>query len=936
MQVFRTATGRSCAFDLSPFTTWDALLVALAHAFSLTVPSVKLFVHAQRITSLDAVKALTGETPQSSAGGCSPSSILVIGCKVPVDTMASRTPSDSAKSPALNTSFSHNVADMQTGRELVPAPPLLRFPHVPGGLLEIQRIIQSHSPVSPQAALFESLRRHPTISTMSEMMLCAEGAADAENIMRTLLLQIQDTCPPIIDWIKGNASMFLHLMNGAEHLFGAEALMSLLWQNVVGDVLEALGVSEGGHTLAEDATVEVSDGLGNNAVFVLHSDGRHTDAAFTVTAEVSAPPFYEAGAVSDEQHARAALSHDEAIAQLESTLAMVDDIVMQASLMRELAAAYEMKVKSLDPGVCDSALLLLSENKASFYHRKAVSLLLRAVRQVDARDTELLQTICVVAPVAFVAAQTWFQVRDPMSSLSAHLAHLAFWDSVDKHAQQHAASADESGAVWPNGDAATDDGTSSVVYSHPGTARASLTEESSMCTSVDSALDPFQEAMRLMRYTVNHSCTLVLYSLLGPETMLTYVLRGGNNVRVVQTPSVFDGFKGSLTFVEEALQKRRYGVNLNLLWTERLSEMYRALVLPIADLLPPRPTEVEDPVAGQVCFVVSFSPVPLPFCAMLDENGVPCIAKWAIFQAHNPADLFAAESNEFAPTAQSVILSDAQPAWLSRHLARCLNAHMSLPPTLGPTPPHHVSTILHIDSIEAHSPQALPSCDFFVCEKFAPNLRYAIRRAALVRGMMIHESDGAMLPYEFSRSLYLTLCEGHSIARSLRMAMVATLRAYPLEPWRWGSMALFNYGGNLPRLDQHVESVAVAQQKRDAQSQRSLRAASSTAEARYSEYLGINTIYDTMLQALLREKPTTMDAIEDCMIATLETFPHDFRSTRPSSTTTSAGRSSTVKMAPTPPERPHGKARPAGSNGMHNGMLSSSNVSGGEGSGASV
>lgn len=329
--------------------------------------------------------------------------------------------------------------------------------------------------------------------------------------------------------------------------------------------------------------------------------------------------------------------------------------------------------------------------------------------------------------------------------------------------------------------------------------------------------------------------------------------------------------------------------------------------------------------AGQVCFIVSFSPVPLPFSSMLDGNGVPVIAKWGVFQAHVPTDIFVADSSPFlVPTGgTTMVLSEGTPHWLTRQLARSLGAA----PLTAPARPGEASTILHVDNMDRFPMSALPTCDFFVCERFIEGMRYTINRAALVRSMKIHP-DNEGFPYEYGRTLYLTLAEGKSICRSVRAAVMATMAVYPLEPWVWGSSTLFNFGGPLPSLEHHAERQAKRAQRRDMESQRLLRTnAAATPESRYAEYMGVNTLYNAMITSLLANKPTTTEAIEDRLIACLESFPSDFKSTRPSSTASKASMpSSTIvvgKMMPAPPERPPGSKPPPPRPGQSNNSTSS-------------
>ncbi|CUG94363.1 Hypothetical protein, putative [Bodo saltans] len=968
--TFKTVANRACTLSIHRGrTTFAALLETVGTELGLRVPTIKLLRGTTRLQSIQDVFAAADDihlAMSSSRQSHQHNSVLVVGSKA-LSPLTPPSTSSPHSQPELNSSSEEDLGDGSRR---------LRFPHVPNGLRELQLVISApvgvtgttpNAPNMPPSssngaatfeshhlgAVFDELASHPTMQHISELVMNAPNQEASEETLRRILLQIGSNAPALMRWIQQNQPTFLSLLNRAPNPF---LFMSWDVLNDLRSMMEDMGIEVNG----EATSVDVNEN--GEAVYVFRDDAVHPSA----TGEVHQTVVIVRRASDHEDDAGShGTTHrvmgvdanpEEELATLEASLKDVEDVFLEASIHRELAISYQSLYQTVAGGRGDSGKVQYFESKTSQWFRKAVAAVVHAVQHVpmpnaaggnDNKDEDTsvwtMQALCSLAPSCFVGAQLWFKGRDSMSSLAACIAHLTFWDVVETFNQQLSSMPDRHDVPPPAAVSSqmplsgTYDDASSIVYSHPGTVRAaSITSASSyggggrvdesVISTIESLADPFQETMRLMRYTQEQNTTLVLYSLVGPGSMLIYVLRGGKDIRIAQAPVAHDGFKGSMMFLEDALQRRRFGVNLNLLWTEHMSSMYAALVQPVEQWLPAAPSEVADVDCGQVCFIVSFSPVPLPFSSMLDGNGVPVIAKMAVFQAHVPTDIFVADSSPFlTPTAgTTMVLSESTPNWMTRQLARSLGASpMTIPARSG-----DAATILHVENVERFPMSALPLCDFFVCERFIEGMRYTIHRAALVRSMKIHP-DNEGFAYEFGRTLYLTLSEGKTICRSVRAAVLATMSVFPLEPWVWGSSTLFNYGGPIPSLEHHAERQAKRAQRREIESQRLLRTnAAATPESRYADNMGVNTIYNAMVASLLGDRPDTIDGIEDRLIACLESFPPDFRSTRASSTTSRMSMpSSTIvvgKMMPAPPERPQGSKPAPPRSGQTNSSTTSS------------
>lgn len=185
------------------------------------------------------------------------------------------------------------------------------------------------------------------------------------------------------------------------------------------------------------------------------------------------------------------------------------------------------------------------------------------------------------------------------------------------------------------------------------------------------ARGPSTLADELLEYSCKHSVSIVTYSRASPSTGHAYVIKDGC---VKLAPISLDenagcelkeleSLYGVMTQIyppKEAIKMRRA---IRTRWSSLLGRLYRRLLCPIEDFLPPPASRSRAPLSevGQVCFIDLWTPrhTPIPFSALWNpKNGASCVLQWALFIAHYPWDLIlSAEVPWSSPLVRSPVVT---------------------------------------------------------------------------------------------------------------------------------------------------------------------------------------------------------------------------------------------------------------------------------------
>ena len=302
---------------------------------------------------------------------------------------------------------------------------------------------------------------------------------------------------------------------------------------------------------------------------------------------------------------------------------------------------------------------------------------------------------------------------------------------------------------------------------------------------------------------------------------------------------------------------------LRATWADNASDLYVSLFGAIQDHVQSSSSALHYVLPS----FLGFNTVPVAGC--INSQGVPLIASFAVSQSPSVESLLhSAKKTEADPTATRVLL-ETPPAWLSRNLAKMLNAK-----TLGEDgDPMDQCTILHKpDSKSSHLKATLLVAEQYDAELFTQSgqTEYKSIFSRIGPNVVLNDREASEASsYIIYRHFYIGLTNGLTIAEAARKGLMECQKQHPKEPWRWGTFAVVNYSGALPILARHAAAVKAIVKERNRNSA-TRDAVRGSREFRYLNNHGIGPLFEHMLQHLLQHRPQNHDQVLNELIRGLE------------------------------------------------------------------
>lgn len=817
MVVLKNIKGRITSVPLP--LTYARLMAAAVSGLGLMPGTIRLIVRGVELKPPpDVDDEVAAERALREAGVNDDTEVIAIGLKSHVMTPSpastttgapaltpgsSRTPT--ANGGALNSGVAHHPHGGASPRQSG----LLSFPHVPDGLIEVTRGVEG---LTDDYHRFRFLEGHVTIQAIRELV-----QGDVRRL-EAIIKQAAEVHPPFVEKVvRAFPQMFLDVINGKQRrflqdLFAPPASGSAVMS--AGDMMMMFDDGDEGDGEGEGLTSDQRDNvLAQAGLEVMEALGALFGSDVEVNVAIGGDDADDMlhGGGGDRGELDWGDEGDIAALQAELDLAVTEGNHISAAACHVQIAAAERSKANDAPSVAEA-------ERISSHYSAAVE---HALRMPDiVRSDELglaIAAVSSVGPQVFVAAQLWFLERgDARKSLEVCVAHFSFWDALERGHR------------------------SDVADKSP---TETVDELLALCASEGGDF------------------TVVIYSLLKDDALyVTYVVRQGEVIgRTARF--VADAFRAVLIFMETSLQKQGAGVNAMMVWAEQLGRMYESFIAPIEDLLPRRPADLFSK-AAHVCFVPTMTKIALPFAAMMDNNGVPAIAKWEVSQCRSvdavlDASIKAQHARRTASTPPpSLVVADTRPAWLTHTIRRALDVEVA------PTARLPRASVLHLEDA---SRAVSCAAELVVGETFSRELLDSLATSCTTGFVRCMDPRGEA-PYELMRHFYRCLCHTGSVTTAGREAMLRCAEASPTTLWQWASFTVVNYVSKLPSLESRAQSATVVAK----QQTRRRRVLMASSEAHYTQLHSIGELYDEMVHCLLDERPTHEDAVLGSLISFLE------------------------------------------------------------------